>query len=401
MAAPSARGYCSTPHRNIDMLTQAQSLAQYLLTLSQQRRTGELVVGSATGEAWKLYVYSGRLIYATGGQHPVRRWYRSLRRCSKQFSSSWFRQMRTPDDYWEVDFINQAIQHRYISLDQAKAVFQNIVNEVVLTLVDYPAEDVQWHPNRLVAQQVVFLSVQRALVRSQQIYHQWQTIGGKHLPTLLPHELPYLSPIVINQRGLRIHLSPEKYDRVTRWMQGNITLWDMAAQARRSLPEVIKLLVPLIYQGWVDLRPIADIPAPYVPLRIHTATPQGLTKGLIACIDDSPLVSKVMAELVQPLGYEVLPVTNPVEQISTLSQHRPDLIFLDITMPNISGYELCKFLRSTEEFYKTPIIILTGRDGVIDRMRAKMVGADDFLAKPPAPDKVAQLLAKHIREQRP
>lgn len=302
-----------------------------------------------------------------------------------------------PDDYWEVDFINQAIHCGHISLNHAKAVIQSIVDEVVLTLVDYTAEDVQWHPNRMVAQQVVFLSVQRALVRSQQIYRRWQSVDNEHhLPTLLPHELPYLSPIVINSRGLKLNLAPSKYERLTRWMQGNITLWDMAAQTRRSLPEVIKLLLPLIRQGWVDLQEIPDIPAPYVPPRAITAGAKRGTKGLIACIDDSPLVSKVMAEMVQPLGYEVLPVTKPVEQISTLSQHQPDLIFLDITMPNISGYELCKFLRRTEAFYLTPIIILTGRDGMLDRMRAKMVGADDFLAKPPDPEKVAQLIAKHI-----
>lgn len=378
------------------MLTQAQSLAQYLLTLSRQHRTGELVVDSTTGEPWKLYFYSGRLIYATGGQHTVRRWYRSFRCHVEQFTNGWFTEMRTPDDYWEVDFINQAIQCRHISLNQAKAVIQSIVDEVVLTLVDYPVDAVQWHPNRMVAQQVVFLSVQRALVRSQAIYRQWQALDGDCLPTQLPHELPYLSPIVINPRGLRVNLSTSKYERLSRWLQGNITLWDMASQTRRTLPEVIKLLLPLIHEGWVDLKPIVDIPAPYVPPRSIAGATKGGIKGLIACIDDSPLVSKVMAELVHPLGYEVLPVTKPVEQISTLSQHQPDLIFLDITMPNISGYELCKFLRRTEAFYLTPIIILTGRDGVLDRMRAKMVGADDFLAKPPAPEKVAQLLAKHI-----
>ncbi|NEQ49439.1 MAG: response regulator [Leptolyngbya sp. SIO3F4] len=381
----------------VEMLTQAQSISQYLLAVSRQHHTGELIVGSTTAEPWKLYFYSGRLIYATGGQHSVRRWYRSWRCHVEQFANRWFTEMRTPDDYWEVDFINQAIHCKHISLNQAKAIIQSIVDEVVLTLVDYPADDVQWNPNRGVAQQVVFLSVQRALVRSQKIYRQWKTLDSdNHLPTLLPHELPYLSPIVINSRGLRLHLSNAKYERLARWMQGNITLWDMAAQTRRSLAEVIKLLLPLIYQGWVDLQEIPDIPAPYVPPRSITNTSKRGTKGLIACIDDSPLVSKVMAELVQPLGYEVLPVTKPVEQISTLSQHQPDLIFLDITMPNISGYELCKFLRRTEAFYLTPIIILTGRDGVLDRMRAKMVGADDFLAKPPAPEKVAQLLAKHI-----
>ena len=375
------------------MLTQAQSLSKYLLAVAQQHRTGELVV-SATAHPWKLYFYSGRLIYATGGPHSVRRWYRSLRRHSDQFASSWFTNMRTPDDYWEVDFINQAIQQEHISLNQAKATIQSIVDEVVFTLVGYSTGNVQWYPNRMVAQQVVFLSVQRALVRSQQIYDSWPAMVSEHLPDVKPYELPYLSPVVINPKGLHIHLSTTRYERLSRWMQGNITLWDMAAQTQHSLPDVIKLILPLIYQGWVELQSIPDIPAPYVPPR--AVATKGLTKGLIACIDDSPLVSKVMAEFVQPLGYEVLPVTKPVEQISILTQHQPDLIFLDITMPNISGYELCKFLRRTAAFYKTPIIILTGRDGVIDRMRAKMVGANDFLAKPPDPEKIAQLLDKYI-----
>ena len=378
------------------MLTQAQSsLSKYLLTVAQQRRTGELTVNTATHEPWKLYFYSGRLIYATGGQHSVRRWYRALRQHSDQFDSSWFTSMRTPADYWEVDFINQAVQRQHISLSQAKATIQSIVDEVIFALVgDSTSSDIQWHSNRIVAQQMVFLSVQRALVRSQQIYDSLPATINDHLPNVKAHELPYLSPIVINPRGLHIHLSTARYERLSRWMQGNITLWDMVAQTQHSLPDVVKLMLPFIYQGWVDLQSIPDILAPYIPPR--SAATKGLTKGLIACIDDSPLVSKVMAEFVQPLGYEVLPITRPVEQISILTQHQPNLIFLDITMPNISGYELCKFLRRTAEFYKTPIIILTGRDGVIDRMRAKMVGANDFLAKPPDPEKVAQLLDKHI-----
>ncbi|MEM6254618.1 MAG: response regulator [Cyanobacteria bacterium P01_D01_bin.156] len=376
------------------MLTQAKSLAQYLLTLAQQHQTGELVVESAIDESWKLYFYSGRLIYATGGKHPVRRWYRSLRRHSKQFSKQWFTAMHTPGDYWEVDFIHQAVQRQLISVDQAKAVFRSIVDEVVLSLMDYPVKDMRWHPNRVVGQQTLFVSVKQALVRSHRTYNSWKSAAGDHLPTLLPHELPYLSPIIVNARGLQIHLSSDSYRRVSRWMQGNLTLWDIAAQTQRSLSDVIKLLVPFIYQGWVELLPIDDIPSPYTYR--HITHPLKKTKGLVACIDDSPLVSRVMAELLQPLNYEVLSITRPVEQISTLTQHRPDLIFLDLMMPNISGYELCKFLRNTQEFYKTPIIILTGRDGMIDRMRAKMAGADDFLPKPPAPDKVAQLLQKHV-----
>jgi chemotaxis family two-component system response regulator PixG len=105
----------------------------------------------------------------------------------------------------------------------------------------------------------------------------------------------------------------------------------------------------------------------------------------------------VLKCIIEPLGYEVLGITEPLQSVSTLLQRKPDLIFLDLIMPNTNGYELCTFLRKTTTFQEIPIVILTGRDGMIDRVRAKMAGSSDFLSKPPDPAKVLQILRKFLQ----
>jgi chemotaxis family two-component system response regulator PixG len=83
--------------------------------------------------------------------------------------------------------------------------------------------------------------------------------------------------------------------------------------------------------------------------------------------------------------------------LSTLLEKKPDLIFLDLVMPNTNGYELCSFLRKTSQFQDVPIVILTGHDGVVDRVRAKLAGSTDFISKPPEEEKVLQILQKYLK----
>jgi two-component system, chemotaxis family, response regulator PixG len=135
---------------------------------------------------------------------------------------------------------------------------------------------------------------------------------------------------------------------------------------------------------------------PIAPIAAASSSDSKARKGMVACIDDSPMIGEQIREILQPFGYEVKVITNPLQGIATLLQDKPDLIFLDLVMPNTNGYELCTFLRKTSAFQNLPIVILTGHDGVIDRMRAKMAGASDFMSKPPEGIKVLQMVEKHL-----
>jgi two-component system, chemotaxis family, response regulator PixG len=207
---------------------------------------------------------------------------------------------------------------------------------------------------------------------------------------------PDLAPILKSPPNLASQVSPATFQSMIRLLQGKLTLWDVSLHMRRPLADVMRVLMPFIRQGVIELQNIPDVP---VPCPVPAAVNLPLTnqpRSLIACIDDSPAIGQIMESILSSQGYEVLSILNPLQGISILLERKPDLIFLDLVMPNTNGYELCTFLRKTTSFQQTPIIILTGNDGVIDRVRAKLTGASEFLGKPPEPQKVLQMVHKYL-----
>jgi chemotaxis family two-component system response regulator PixG len=109
-------------------------------------------------------------------------------------------------------------------------------------------------------------------------------------------------------------------------------------------------------------------------------------------------VLQTLKKILEGAGYQILAINEPMRGVAKLNENQPDVIILDLVMPNASGYSVCKFLRQTSVFEKTPIIVLTSRDTLIDRNRAKLVGASDFLGKPPDPEKTIAIVEKYLEE---
>ena len=132
---------------------------------------------------------------------------------------------------------------------------------------------------------------------------------------------------------------------------------------------------------------------------IDRAYPMGLNSlaPFVACVDDSPFVCERLEKIFRGAGYQFVSVLDSMKALPILIAKKPQLIFLDLVMPNASGYEICSRLRKVSTFRQTPIVILTGNDGVIDRVRAKVVGATDFLAKPVQSDLVLEVANKYLK----
>lgn len=131
------------------------------------------------------------------------------------------------------------------------------------------------------------------------------------------------------------------------------------------------------------------------------AQPNVPTGPLIACVDDSPLMCQTLEKILVSANYQFVAINDPLRAIAILLARKPALIFLDLVMPNANGYEICGQLRKLSLFRQTPIVILTGNDGIVDRVRAKMVGSTDFLGKPVNPDTVLTTIRKYLKEQEP
>ena len=97
----------------------------------------------------------------------------------------------------------------------------------------------------------------------------------------------------------------------------------------------------------------------------------------------------------QPAGYRVINIIDATNALRELSRNMPVLILMDINMPDINGYDLCSMLKRSQKFQDVPVIMLTGRDGIIDRMRAKIVGADKYLTKPFEPQELIDIVQQN------
>jgi len=81
-------------------------------------------------------------------------------------------------------------------------------------------------------------------------------------------------------------------------------------------------------------------------------------------------------------GYKVITAENGFEALSKITRHHPDLIFVDIMMPRLDGYQTCAIIKNNNEFRDTPVVMLTSKDGLFDKARGRVVGSDQYLTKP-------------------
>jgi twitching motility two-component system response regulator PilG len=155
-------------------------------------------------------------------------------------------------------------------------------------------------------------------------------------------------------------------------------LYDLAHQLGINVLDLAISLQPLCRSGVLGVQPYRVI--------------EEKVRPIIACVDDSPTIQQFVKLSLESSGYQVLSLMDPTEAISHILKSNPLVILMDIEMPNIDGYELCRRVRQVEELKETPVVMLTGREGIIDRVRARMSGCTAYLTKPFNPqDLLAQV----------
>ncbi len=135
--------------------------------------------------------------------------------------------------------------------------------------------------------------------------------------------------------------------------------------------------------------------APVLERPLQTLEPIAARSYKIACIDDSPSILQAIRTHLDE-HFTVLMITDPLKALMQIMRQKPDVILLDVGMPNLDGYELCAMLRRHPGFRETPVIMATGHTGFIDRARAKLVGASGYLTKPFTRSELLETIAKYI-----
>ena len=117
----------------------------------------------------------------------------------------------------------------------------------------------------------------------------------------------------------------------------------------------------------------------------------------VLVIDDSNTIRRSAEIFLKHGGCEVVLAEDGFDALAKVSDHRPDLIFCDILMPRLDGYQTCAIIKRNPQFASVPVIMLSSKDGLFDKARGRMVGSEDYLTKPFTKDQLLQAVQQHGR----
>ena len=121
-------------------------------------------------------------------------------------------------------------------------------------------------------------------------------------------------------------------------------------------------------------------------------------KGLkVLVIDDSKTIRRTAETLLAKEGCEVFTAVDGFDALAKIADHQPDIVFVDIMMPRLDGYQTCALIKKNAKFHVTPVIMLSSKDGLFDKARGRMVGSQDYLTKPFTKDQLLQAVLQHRR----
>ena len=382
-----------------------------LVALKQKQFTGQLLLSSDTDEQWILYIFLGRLLYGTGGQHSIRRLYRHLAKASASLTPDTLhqllRQLKLDAKVcWEHEFLLHLVRQSHLIPSQIPKVIHGILSEIFFDIANQHQIQCKVRLELSLPKQLGLIDPIQLVERQRPHWKRWKTAHFDMYSL-------QLAPLMRHPQLLRQDLPSSVYQTLSEFLDGQHTLWDIVTATGRSPLDLMRSLLPYVQTGAIEFVELPDLSLPKRPAAPALTLPPKIQQGdisppspstrskspLVACVDDSAWVCNTLEKVVTQAGYRFLAIQDPLRAIPSLLSQRPQLILLDLLMPNTNGYEICSQLRRISAFRKTPIIILTGNDGIIDRVRAKLVGATDFLSKSVNYTQLMTVLGKYLAEE--
>lgn len=116
----------------------------------------------------------------------------------------------------------------------------------------------------------------------------------------------------------------------------------------------------------------------------------------VMVIDDSKTIRRTAETLLTKAGCDVVTATDGFDALAKIADSRPDIIFVDIMMPRLDGYQTCALIKNNSEFKNTPVIMLSSKDGLFDKAKGRIVGSDQYLTKPFSKTELLNSIEMHI-----
>jgi chemotaxis family two-component system response regulator PixG len=392
-------------------------LEHILQQVTSTRFTGRLDMQGPSGVVSSLYLCLGRLVWQAGGYDSYQRWRRMLSQYCLSVDAIELESIAPKGSrIREYSLLSGLLQRQQINRTQMISLIEECLGEVLFDIIQdvesrhlpgLAAEPLTYTLNQQEAVEapLTLIRADQALEKAKANWEVWQKAG---LTAISPNLVPVIRrPELLQQQTL-----PKNYELLIALVNGQRSLRSLAVKMQQDLltlahslhnhmatgiialvdPQDVVAMPPEEPTTEISLQPIA-LPLPPVPVPAARKT-KGVAP-LVVCIDDSPSVCKSLEKLLTQAGYRFLGIQDSLQAIPTLLKNKPALVFLDLIMPVANGYEICSQIRRISSLKDVPVVILTGNDGIVDRVRAKVVGSSDFLAKPVEQDKVMAVLQRY------
>jgi twitching motility two-component system response regulator PilG len=116
----------------------------------------------------------------------------------------------------------------------------------------------------------------------------------------------------------------------------------------------------------------------------------------VMVIDDSKTIRRSAEMLLKKVGCDVITAIDGFEALAKITEHKPDIIFVDIMMPRLDGYQTCALIKNNQTFKSTPVIMLSSKDSIFDRARGQIVGSEEYLTKPFSKEDLINAITAHV-----
>lgn len=375
---------------------------------------------------WLLYFYEGKLFYANHSLEPIERLEQHLRRISpivlaNQVYTDLRDQLREANleaTYPSLDYqaIRWLIAQGHISEQTAGTLVKSISKEVLQSylLVTTGTSDlisretafpIWWSGNFLFVTKECQTELQawQALQPAIQSPYQRPYLMNVEHPLLTPDVKAKLSKILIGFSFRQLSLLL-KQDELT--VANNLyrLISNQIVGLRPPQPPFDRL--HRLYTTGFDkerfdekTQSVTDTLAAVNPENSNALSTGDLTAQAtykIACVDDSPTILREINRFLDGDSFKVFPIVDSGTALMKIIRINPDIILLDVGMPTIDGYKLCSMLRKHPAFKKTPIVMVTGNTGIIDRAKAKMAGSTDYMTKPFTQSGLIEMVSSHL-----
>lgn len=371
-----------------------------LIELGQ--RTGELYVeayapigpsessNSATAslspQSWLVFFFNGQIVYAgtTDGQlHRLKGYLHryELEDALEDLHVPAIATFNSP----EYGYLWALLENHTLTPEQGRTILSGMVHETLFDLLSLHQGEFVFKLASGLSPQLTTFNISSLVASLTTQIQAWKQF--------YPHiHSPYQCPIRTEKLQLETPQNKEKTARILNWMDGSTSIQQIARYLNRSVVTIAKGIYPYVRQGMIHLPALNDfVPYDSAPEEWHaTQVPR------IVCVDDGLTIRQTVEQILDEQGYEATSIGNPLRALSLLFQLQPDLILCDIAMPELEGYQLCAMLRQSTIFRQTPIVMLTGKDGFIDRVKARMAGATDYLTKPFGAHELLTLVEKYV-----